>query len=89
MGLYESEIWKTLFEFQRDGARGAINKIQQHNGCVLADSVGLGKTYEALAVIKYFENRNSRVLVLCFQEITRQLDSVLSCQQQCLESVCA
>jgi SNF2 family DNA or RNA helicase len=57
--------WRALFEFQRDGARGAINKILTHNGCIIADSVGLGKTYEALAVIKYFELRNYRVLVLC------------------------
>ncbi len=63
--LFETEIWKRLFEFQKDGVKGAINKILQHNGCIIADSVGLGKTYEALAVIKYFELRNERVLVLC------------------------
>ncbi len=63
--LFETDIWKTLFEFQKDGAKGAINKILRHNGCILADSVGLGKTYEALAVIKYFELKNERVLVLC------------------------
>jgi SNF2 family DNA or RNA helicase len=63
--LYDTEIWKTLFEFQKDGVKGGINKILAHNGCVLADSVGLGKTYEALAIIKYFELRNERVLVLC------------------------
>ncbi len=63
--LFETEIWKTLFEFQKDGAKGAINKILRHNGCIVADSVGLGKTYEALAVIKYFELKNERVLVLC------------------------
>ena len=54
-----------LFEFQKDGVKGAINKIQNYNGCILADSVGLGKTYEALAIIKYFELKNQRVLVLC------------------------
>ncbi len=64
-GFLESEIWNALFEFQKDGAKGAINKIQTHNGCILADSVGLGKTYEALAVIRFFELRNARVLVLC------------------------
>lgn len=58
-------IWKALFEFQKDGAKGAIQKINTHNGCILADSVGLGKTYSALAVIKYHELRNHRVLVLC------------------------
>lgn len=63
--LYDSGIWKALFEFQRDGVKGAINKIRNHNGCIIADSVGLGKTYEALAIIKYFELRNDRVLVLC------------------------
>jgi SNF2 family DNA or RNA helicase len=63
--LVDTKIWKTLFEFQKDGVKGAINKILQHNGCILADSVGLGKTYEALAVIKYFELKNERVLVLC------------------------
>lgn len=65
IGITETEIWKALFEFQKDGVKGAINKILKHNGCILADSVGLGKTYEALAVIKYFELRNERVLVLC------------------------
>ena len=63
--LFETEIWKRLFAFQKDGVKGAINKMLAHNGCILADSVGLGKTYEALAVIKYFELRNERVLVLC------------------------
>lgn len=63
--IVDTEIWKALFEFQKDGVKGAINKILAYNGCILADSVGLGKTYEALAVIKYFELRNYRVLVLC------------------------
>ena len=63
--LLDTGIWKTLFEFQKDGVKGAINKILAHNGCIIADSVGLGKTYEALAIIKYFELRNDRVLVLC------------------------
>ena len=64
-GFLESGIWNALFEFQKDGVKGAINKILTHNGCILADSVGLGKTYEALAVIRFFELRNARVLVLC------------------------
>lgn len=63
--ITDTEIWKTLFEFQKDGVKGAVQKINTHNGCILADSVGLGKTYSALAVIKYFELRNHRVLVLC------------------------
>ncbi|MBS1810595.1 MAG: DEAD/DEAH box helicase family protein [Acidobacteria bacterium] len=63
--FYDSEIWNMLYDFQKDGVRGAINKINKHNGCIIADSVGLGKTFEALAVIKYFENLNAKVLVLC------------------------
>lgn len=63
--LTDTAVWRTLFEFQKDGVKGAINKILTHNGCIIADSVGLGKTYEALAIIKYFELRNSKVLVLC------------------------
>lgn len=63
--IIDTKIWKTLFDFQKDGVKGAIHKINQHNGCILADSVGLGKTYSALAVIKYFELRNHKVLVLC------------------------
>jgi SNF2 family DNA or RNA helicase len=63
--ITETQIWNALFEFQKDGVKGAIRKIQNYNGCILADSVGLGKTYEALAVIKYFELQMYRVLVLC------------------------
>ncbi|MGB4802455.1 MAG: helicase-related protein [Anaerolineae bacterium] len=63
--IVDTDIWKALFEFQKDGVKGAINKMLAYNGCILADSVGLGKTYEALAIIKYFELRNERVLVLC------------------------
>lgn len=63
--IVETQIWNALFEFQKDAVKGAINKIRAHNGCIIADSVGLGKTFEALAVIKYYELRNSRVLVLC------------------------
>ena len=64
-GFYESQVWNMLYDFQKDGVKGAVNKILKHNGCIIADSVGLGKTFEALAVIKYFELLNSRVLVLC------------------------
>ena len=64
-GFTDSRIWNTLYEFQKDGAKSAIAKLLAHNGCILADSVGLGKTYTALAVIKHFELRNERVLVLC------------------------
>ncbi len=71
VALTETDIWKTLFTFQRDGAKAAIRKILDYNGCILADSVGLGKTYTALAVVKYFELRNERVLVLCPKKLTR------------------
>jgi len=64
-GFFESDVWDMLYEFQKDGVKGAINKILKHHGCIIADSVGLGKTFEALAVIKYFELLNGRVLVLC------------------------
>ena len=63
--LHDTEIWKALYAFQRDGATSAINRLLRHNGCIIADSVGLGKTWTALAVIKFFELRNERVLVLC------------------------
>jgi len=63
--IVDTQIWKKLFEFQKDAVKGAINKINTHNGCIIADSVGLGKTFEALAVIKYYELRNHKVLVLC------------------------
>lgn len=63
-GFYDTEVWKKLYKFQRDGVLGAIEKLERHNGCIIADSVGLGKTFEALAVIKYYELRNDRVLVL-------------------------
>jgi SNF2 family DNA or RNA helicase len=64
-GYQESLIWKKLFNFQRDAATGIINKLETYNGCILADSVGLGKTFTALAVVKYYELRNKSVLVLC------------------------
>jgi SNF2 family DNA or RNA helicase len=63
--FFESEIWNMLYDFQKDGVKGAINRLNKHNGCIIADSVGLGKTFEALAVIQYFERLNNRVLVLC------------------------
>lgn len=69
-GFFESEIWNMLYEFQKDGVKGAINKILRHNGCIIADSVGLGKTFEALAVIRYFELLNYRVLVLCPKKLS-------------------
>ncbi|MBY6014704.1 helicase [Qipengyuania gaetbuli] len=63
-GIRETTVWSKLYRFQKDGVIGAIDKLQRFGGCILADSVGLGKTFEALAVIKYYELRNARVLVL-------------------------
>ncbi len=64
-GFKSSQVWNKLYNFQRDAALAIINKLETYNGCILADSVGLGKTYTALSVIKYYENRNKSVLVLC------------------------
>ena len=64
-GFKNSLIWNKLYNFQKDAALAIINKLEKYNGCILADSVGLGKTFTALAVIKYYENRNKSVLVLC------------------------
>lgn len=64
-GFKNSIIWNMLYDFQRDAVLAIINKLEKYNGCILADSVGLGKTFTALAVVKYYENRNKTVLVLC------------------------
>ena len=64
-GFKDTVTWNKLYKFQKDGVLGAIDKIEKYNGCIIADSVGLGKTFSALAVIKYYELRNDRVLVLC------------------------
>ena len=69
-GFKESKIWSLLYNFQKDAALAIINKLEKFNGCILADSVGLGKTFTALAVIKYYENRNKSVLVLCPKKLT-------------------
>jgi SNF2 family DNA or RNA helicase len=63
-GYQDTQVWQSLYNFQRDAATGIINKLETYNGCILADSVGLGKTFTALAVIKYYELRNKSVLVL-------------------------
>lgn len=65
VGYEESAVWRKLFDFQHDAAIAIINKLEKYNGCILADSVGLGKTFTALAVIRYYELRNKNVLVLC------------------------
>lgn len=69
-GFQDSIIWHKLYHFQKDAALGIINKLEQYNGCILADSVGLGKTFTALAVIKYYEGRNKNVLVLCPKKLS-------------------
>ncbi|MBQ0109494.1 MAG: DEAD/DEAH box helicase family protein, partial [Clostridiales bacterium] len=69
-GFKDSKIWGMLYNFQKDAALAIINKLEKYNGCILADSVGLGKTFTALAVIKYYENRNKSVLVLCPKKLT-------------------
>lgn len=69
-GFKSSKIWSMLYDFQRDAALAIINKLEKFNGCILADSVGLGKTFTALAVIKYYENRNKSVLVLCPKKLS-------------------
>lgn len=69
-GFKNSVIWNKLYNFQKDAVLGIINKLEQYNGCILADSVGLGKTFTALAVIKYYEGRNKNVLVLCPKKLS-------------------
>jgi len=69
-GFKESVIWNTLYDFQKDAVLGLINKLEKYNGCILADSVGLGKTFTALAVIKYYQERNKSILVLCPKKLS-------------------
>lgn len=69
-GYKDSIIWNKLFDFQKDACLAIINKLETYNGCILADSVGLGKTFTALSVIKYYENRNKSVLVLCPKKLS-------------------
>ena len=69
-GFKASKIWSMLYNFQKDAALAIISKLEKYNGCILADSVGLGKTFTALAVVKYYENRNKSVLVLCPKKLT-------------------
>lgn len=69
-GFKSSKIWNMLYNFQKDAALAIINKLEKYNGCILADSVGLGKTFTALAVVKYYEERNKNVLVLCPKKLS-------------------
>jgi len=85
-GYQDSLIWKKLFNFQRDAAIGIINKLESYNGCILADSVGLGKTFTALAVVKYYELRNKSVLILCPK---RMADNWLNYNQNLVTNIFA
>ena len=85
-GYQDSLIWRKLFNFQKDAAVGIINKLESYNGCILADSVGLGKTFTALAVIKYYELRNKSVLVLCPK---RMADNWLNYNQNLVTNIFA
>ena len=77
-GFKGSAIWNKLYNFQRDAALAVINKLEKYNGCILADSVGLGKTFTALSVIKYYENRNKSVLVLCPKKLSENWNTYKS-----------
>ena len=76
-GFKESIIWNTLYDFQKDAVLGIINKLERYNGCILADSVGLGKTYTALAVIKYYQERNKSILVLCPKKLSENWNTYI------------
>lgn len=76
-GFKESKIWNSLYDFQKDAVLGIINKLERHNGCILADSVGLGKTYTALAVIKYYQERNKSILVLCPKKLSENWNTFI------------
>jgi len=70
VGFKKSAIWNKLYDFQKDAALAIINKLEKYNGCILADSVGLGKTFTASSVVMYYELRNNRVLVLCPKKLS-------------------
>ena len=76
-GFKESKIWNSLYDFQKDAVLGIINKLEKHKGCILADSVGLGKTYTALAVIKYYQEKNKSILVLCPKKLSENWNTFI------------
>lgn len=76
-GFKESKIWNSLYDFQKDAVLGIINKLERYNGCILADSVGLGKTYTALGVIKYYQERNKSILVLCPKKLSENWNTYI------------
>jgi SNF2 family DNA or RNA helicase len=77
-GFKESKIWNSLYDFQKDAVLGIINKLERYNGCILADSVGLGKTFSALGVIKYYQERNKSILVLCPKKLSDNWNTFLN-----------
>lgn len=77
-GFKDSKIWNTLYQFQKDAAVAIVNKLEKYNGCILADSVGLGKTFTALAVVKYYESRNRSVLILCPKKLAENWNTYKS-----------
>ncbi len=77
-GFKDSVVWNTLYDFQKDAVLGIINKLERHNGCILADSVGLGKTFTALAVVKYYQERNKSILVLCPKKLSENWNAYKS-----------
>lgn len=77
-GFKESKIWNSLYDFQKDAVLGIINKLEKYNGCILADSVGLGKTFSALGVIKYYQERNKSILVLCPKKLSDNWNTFLN-----------
>ena len=77
-GFKESVVWNALYDFQKDAVLGIINKLERYNGCILADSVGLGKTFSALGVIKYYQERNKSILVLCPKKLGDNWKTFLS-----------
>ena len=85
-GFKDSKIWNLLFNYQKDAALAIINKLEKYNGCILADSVGLGKTFTALAVIKYYENRNKSVLVLCPKKLTNNWNTYIDKKGRSVDS---
>ena len=65
VGYKNTKLWNLLYDFQQDAVKSIISKLEKYNGCILADSVGLGKTFTALAVMTYYAYRGKRILVLC------------------------
>jgi len=63
--LENSVIYNALYGFQKKGVLSLIRMLQKYNGAILADAVGLGKTWSALAVMKFFQQQGREILLLC------------------------